>query len=269
MRRHQRKGAGPTTRLLLDGISRAGVAGGSLLDIGGGVGALTFDLLARGFDRAVIVEASAGYTAAASSEAVRRGRSPQAEFVDYLDVAGTVSRASVVAVDRVACCYPLYEELLTEAIRRAERAFAFSYPERALVRPSRNAVGECTPVTQDRLSDVCPSRNDDARAARGPDPTWSSSDEPLSGRGCVRSSYVNDINCPCTMTYPGIENVEMELSTLSVAVRGGTIWTTDAPGVLRRRRVARSLECGLTRLLAGARHELERIVVTNLPIAVH
>jgi hypothetical protein len=102
-----------------------------------GVGALTFELLERGFDRAVIVEASAGYTAAATSEDVRRGRSPQVELVsgDFLEVAGTVSTASVVALDRVVCCYPLYEELLIEAIRRAERAFAFSYPrERWYVR---------------------------------------------------------------------------------------------------------------------------------------
>ena len=36
--------------------------------------------------------------------------------------------ASVVALDRVVCCYPLYEELLREALRHAERGFAFSYP---------------------------------------------------------------------------------------------------------------------------------------------
>ena len=34
LHRYRRKGAGPTTRLLIDGISRAGVGGGSLLDIG-------------------------------------------------------------------------------------------------------------------------------------------------------------------------------------------------------------------------------------------
>jgi 16S rRNA G966 N2-methylase RsmD len=137
LRRYRRKGAGPTTRLLIDGISRVGVTGGSLLDIGAGVGALTFELLERGFDRAVIVEASAAYSAAASSEAVRRGQSPRVEFVsgDFLEVAGTVSTASVVALDRVVCCYPLYGELLIEALRRAERAFAFSYPrERWYVR---------------------------------------------------------------------------------------------------------------------------------------
>jgi hypothetical protein len=166
LRRYQRKGAGATTRLLIDGISRAGVANGSLLDIGAGVGALTFELLERGFDRAVIVEASAGYTAAASSEADRRGRSPQVEFVsgDFLEVAGTVSTASVVALDRVVCCYPLYEGVAYRGRPPRRARIRLLLPERALVRPRRNAVGERTPVTQDRLPDVCPSRNEDAGA---------------------------------------------------------------------------------------------------------
>jgi len=68
LERFRRKGAGPTTRLLLAGIAQAGIGDGTLLDVGAGVGALTFELLDRGVRRAVIVEASAGYTAAASNE---------------------------------------------------------------------------------------------------------------------------------------------------------------------------------------------------------
>lgn len=130
LERFRRKGAGPTTRLLLAGIAQAGLGDGTLLDVGAGVGALTFELLDRGFRRAVIVEASAGYTTAASNEAARRGRATDIDFVsgDFLEVAGTVPMASVVALDRVVCCYPLYEELLREALRHAERGFAFSYP---------------------------------------------------------------------------------------------------------------------------------------------
>src|SRR5512134_2713792 len=124
--RYRRKGAGPTTRLLLAGIAQAGLGDGTLLD----VGAVTFELLDRGFRRAVIVEASAAYTTAASKEATRRGRATDIDFVrgDFLEIASTVPAASVVALDRVVCCYPLFEELLTEAIRHAERTFAFSYP---------------------------------------------------------------------------------------------------------------------------------------------
>jgi hypothetical protein len=130
LERYRRKGAGPTARLLIEGLSQAGVVEGTLLDVGAGVGALTFELLDRGMRRAVIVEASAGYAAAASDEAARRGRTPHIELKrsDCLEVAETIPIASVVTLDRVICCYPLYEQLLSDALRHAERGFAFSYP---------------------------------------------------------------------------------------------------------------------------------------------
>ena len=130
LERYRRKGAGPTTRLLIEGLSQAGMVEGTLLDIGAGVGGLTFELLDRGMRRAVIVEASTAYAAAASDEAARRGRANHIELTrgDFLDVAGTIPTASVVTLDRVICCYPLYEPLLSEALRHAERGFAFSYP---------------------------------------------------------------------------------------------------------------------------------------------
>ena len=55
---------GPTTRLMRDGIVDRGLNQGSLLDIGGGVGPLTFELLGRGMRRAIIADASAAYVAA-------------------------------------------------------------------------------------------------------------------------------------------------------------------------------------------------------------
>lgn len=42
LERYRRKDAGPTTRLLLAGIEQAGVGDGTLVDVGAGVGALTF-----------------------------------------------------------------------------------------------------------------------------------------------------------------------------------------------------------------------------------
>ena len=130
LERYRRKGAGPTTRLLLEGLSRAGIVDGALLDVGAGVGALTFELLDRGMRRAMIVEASAGYAGAASKEAARRSRTTDIDLVrgDFLEVADTIPVASVVTLDRVICCYPLYERLLGEALRHAGRGFAFSYP---------------------------------------------------------------------------------------------------------------------------------------------
>jgi len=103
---------------------------GALLDIGAGVGALTFELLDRGIDRAVIVEASAGFAMDAAEESVRRGRTRDVELTrgDFVQVGTTLATAQVVTLDRVVCCYPVYEPLLTEALRHSERALALSYP---------------------------------------------------------------------------------------------------------------------------------------------
>ena len=130
LRRYRRKGPGPTTRGLREGLTIAGLNQGTLLDIGAGLGILSLELLAAGMSRAVVVEASSAYLAAASEEAARRGRSASMQFVhgDFLTVAGQLTPSTVVTLDRVVCCYPFYEPLLEQALQRAERGFAFSYP---------------------------------------------------------------------------------------------------------------------------------------------
>ena len=123
-------GPGPTTRLLRDLLAETGRLDGVLLDVGSGVGGLTFELLERGIGRAIAVDASSAYLAAASEEAVRRSQSAAIQFVqgDLLNVASQLPAATVVTLDRVICCYPFYEPLLEESLRHAERYFAFSYP---------------------------------------------------------------------------------------------------------------------------------------------
>jgi magnesium-protoporphyrin O-methyltransferase len=127
----------PTTRQLRDEIAANQLSSGTLLDIGAGIGALTFELLDRGVAHAVVVDAAAAYLAAAREEAARRNRAESITFVhgDFLAVAAQVSRADIVAMDRVVCCYEDYRTLLGAAMEHAERAIALSYPrERWFVR---------------------------------------------------------------------------------------------------------------------------------------
>ncbi len=132
---YQQHGPGPTTRLLRDAITqavgRAGVANGLLMDIGSGVGSLTFELLDRGMAHAIAIDASSAFVATATAEAERRGRASAIQFIrdDFLAAASRLPHATVVALDRVVCCYPLFEPLLTEALRHADTSFALSYPK--------------------------------------------------------------------------------------------------------------------------------------------
>ena len=128
--RYRANGPNRTTALLRDGLAEAAHLHGSLLDVGAGVGALTFELLDLGMNQAIVVEASRAYLASASQEAERRGRAGVTQFIhgDFLTVASGIADATVVTLDRVICCYPEYAVLLEEALRHAQLYFAFSYP---------------------------------------------------------------------------------------------------------------------------------------------
>jgi magnesium-protoporphyrin O-methyltransferase len=130
LKAYRRGRIGPTTRRLRDGLAEAGLTQGTLLDIGGGVGALTFELLDRGITSATVLDASSAYAAAAQDEANRRARATAVSVVhgDLLELSGDLPSADVVTLDRVVCCYPSYESLLEQALTHAKQGFGLSYP---------------------------------------------------------------------------------------------------------------------------------------------
>jgi tRNA1(Val) A37 N6-methylase TrmN6 len=130
LKQYREDGPGVTTRLLVEGIARAGAVSGTVLDVGAGFGGLTLTLLERGASSAVAVDASAAYIAAARGEADRQGRAGSIRFVhaDFVAAAAGIGTARVVTLDRVVCCYPAFEPLVEAALTRAERCLAISYP---------------------------------------------------------------------------------------------------------------------------------------------
>jgi len=127
--RYRTRGPDRTTRLLRDAILGAG-HGRTVLDVGAGIGALSFELLAAGAERVTAVEAAPAYIAAAREEAGRRNVSDRLDLMpgDFVSMAEAVKPADVVTMDRVVCCYPAYQPLLEAALRRSRRLLAFSYP---------------------------------------------------------------------------------------------------------------------------------------------
>src|SRR5688572_25602259 len=61
LRRFRRRGALSTTRVLIDSLERAGIDGATILDIGGGVGAVHHVLLDAGARDATHVDVSGEY----------------------------------------------------------------------------------------------------------------------------------------------------------------------------------------------------------------
>jgi SAM-dependent methyltransferase len=129
LERYRTRGPDQTTGLLRDAILAAGHPT-TVLDVGAGIGALSFELLAAGVERATAVDAAPAYLAAAREEAGRRNVSHRLDLVngDFVSVVEDLMQADVVTMDRVVCCYPAYQPLLEAALRRSRRLLAFSYP---------------------------------------------------------------------------------------------------------------------------------------------
>lgn len=70
----------------------------------------TLELLEIGVKRAVAVDASEAYVAAARNEANRCGRAEAVDcrHGDFVTLASHFQPATVVTLDRVICCYPAY-----------------------------------------------------------------------------------------------------------------------------------------------------------------
>lgn len=130
LKRYRRKGARKTTRMLVDALLAEGVDGTSLLDVGGGVGTIQFELLKHGVTRAVHVDASPSYLDVARDEAARLGHANRIDHVsgDFTDVADGLEDADLVTLDRVICCYDDMPALVGASASRARRLYGLVYP---------------------------------------------------------------------------------------------------------------------------------------------
>ena len=128
--RYRRKGADKTTRILIDAVRAHESQQVSLLDIGGGIGAVHHELLAGTAATAINVDASSAYLAAAREESERRGHAERVSFVhgDFVDLAEELPQADIVTLDRVICCYPDLEDLVGASVAKSRRLYAVSYP---------------------------------------------------------------------------------------------------------------------------------------------
>jgi hypothetical protein len=127
---YRRKGPARETRLLLDELKARDVRGMTLLDIGGGVGAIQHELLGAGLEQVTGVDASAAYLNAARSEAERRGYADRARYHhgDFVALAESIDPADIVTLDRVICCYPDMPSLVALSAERAKRFYALVFP---------------------------------------------------------------------------------------------------------------------------------------------
>jgi magnesium-protoporphyrin O-methyltransferase len=130
LRKYRERGPIPSTRALIEALKAEGVEGATLLDIGGGIGAIQHELLDAGAAHATSVDASAPYLDTARAESERRGHDGRVTYVhgDFLDLADSIAPAEIVTLDRVINVYPGWERLAGLAAGHAERVLGLVYP---------------------------------------------------------------------------------------------------------------------------------------------
>lgn len=130
LERYRKQGPDPTTKTLLDAIKAQGIDGATVLDIGGGIGAIQLELLAAGAASVVAVDASEAYVGVARAEAERRGYADRtsAHVGDFTELASDIPSADIVTLDRVVCCDPDLQALLGTAASHARRMVGLVYP---------------------------------------------------------------------------------------------------------------------------------------------
>ncbi|NNE35955.1 MAG: class I SAM-dependent methyltransferase, partial [Rhodothermales bacterium] len=130
LRSYRKKGPRGTTRQLIDSVRAAANDPKSLLDIGGGVGAIQHELAKDGLSSVTNVDASTAYLAAAREEAERLSLTAERSYLqgDFVALADQVSDADIVTLDRVLCCYDDVEQLVIRSAAKAKQAYGLVYP---------------------------------------------------------------------------------------------------------------------------------------------
>jgi len=127
---YRRNGPAKTTGLLLKAIRGAARPGETLLDIGGGVGAIQHELLADAVQSAVHVDASTAYLGASQEEADKRGHRDRVKYLfgNFVELAPEIEPADIVTLDRVLCCYPDMPALVAASTSHARQLYGVIYP---------------------------------------------------------------------------------------------------------------------------------------------
>jgi 2-polyprenyl-3-methyl-5-hydroxy-6-metoxy-1,4-benzoquinol methylase len=123
---YRKRGVRGTERRLVD--LAGDVSEETVLEVGGGVGAIELELLEAGAARATNVELSGEYEEEAAKLLAERGLSERVDrrVADF--VTEPVAPHDVVVMHRVVCCYPDVDRLVGAAAAHTRRRMVLTYP---------------------------------------------------------------------------------------------------------------------------------------------
>ncbi len=124
-----KNGPSRVTKKLIGQLEKISI-GESLLDVGGGIGAIQWWFLNHGGKQTFAVDASSGYLQLAQEHAAKNNFKENAHFImgDFTDKGEELPIVNHVTLDKVICCYPDFEAILMLACSKANQTVSLSYP---------------------------------------------------------------------------------------------------------------------------------------------
>ncbi len=125
-----KKGVKRSSLPLVRSLSQLPLEGKTLLDIGGGIGILSFELLKKNISRSTHVDISPSNISIFEEETRRRSISDEVQIFqgDFVEVFSEIDTADLVTLDKVICCYEDFEQLVSKSVAKSERWYAISIP---------------------------------------------------------------------------------------------------------------------------------------------
>lgn len=130
LKKFHKRGLAKEQRYLVEGIQSASMKGGTILEIGCGIGALHLTLLKQGPGSAVGIDISDGMLQAARQLSRNFGIENRTTYLDgdFARIEKEVAPADVVILDKVVCCYEDLDDLLRKSLAKCGSVFALSFP---------------------------------------------------------------------------------------------------------------------------------------------
>lgn len=138
-----KKGPSRVTTRIIQQLESHDVTGKTMIDVGGGIGALQWWFLENGGAHTIDIDASTGYLSQAEKHAIDNGWQEKAQFHagDCTDVYDQIDKADCITLDKVICCYPNYKEILEATCDKSTGYVSLSYPMDGVISQAAARLG--------------------------------------------------------------------------------------------------------------------------------
>ncbi|MBL4716314.1 MAG: methyltransferase domain-containing protein [Bacteroidia bacterium] len=163
LKEYRKNGPQKITKILLEAIKQNNTTNKTLLDIGGGIGGMQYDLLKSGVSEVTSVDASIAYHNVAEKETEYQGFSNSIKRYhgDFVELSSEIPHHDIVTMDKVICCYDDIQGLIDHSSKKCNETYGVIYPiDSVIAKWLQNVVNVFFKVFQNGFQVFIHSRSD-------------------------------------------------------------------------------------------------------------